>query len=162
MELRRIFTTNPANGFTLIEVVVVLGLFAAILAATAFIGIQSYRRYAFYTQRNLAISALQKARSLALSNICLGPNCTGGQPHGVHFTSDGRCEIFQGLIFDPSDPANETVCQDRGVAFGPMDAVFLPLSANLAAGPGTLNLADALGHSALITVGSFGQISWTN
>jgi prepilin-type N-terminal cleavage/methylation domain-containing protein len=151
-----------ARGFTLIEVVVVLGLFVAILAMTAFIGTQSYRRYAFYTQRSLAISALQKARSQALDNLCLGSNCSGGQAHGVHFSADGQCEIFQGLNFNPADPANETVCEDQSVPFEPVDAVFLPLSADSAAGPVSLSLSDALGHSAKIAVGAFGQISWTN
>lgn len=162
MGLRKISTTSLASGFTLIEVVVVLGLFVSILAMTAFIGVQSYRRYAFYTQRSLAVSALQKARSQALDNLCLGSNCTGGQPHGVHFTADGRCEIFQGLSFDPADPGNETVCEDESVAFEPADVVFLPLSAESAAGPISFSLADTLGHSALITVGSFGQILWAN
>jgi len=45
----------------------------------------AFRGFSFRNDRDTMVAALQKARSQAINNICLGTGCTDGKPHGVYF-----------------------------------------------------------------------------
>jgi len=72
------------QGFTLVEVLIVLGLFAAIGGIVLAAGLHSHSGYTTKDDEDLAIATLQKARSQSMSGVCLGSECTGALAHGVH------------------------------------------------------------------------------
>ena len=158
MALRKICT--PEKGFTQIELIVVIGLFAIVAGFALIMSMDDYRAASYRSERDMAIAVLQRARSEALAGLCLG-SCTDGKPHGVHVQS-GQYVIFQGTSFVAGDPLNEViVMRDKAVSItGAADVVFSLLSAT--ATPATLTFGDGLGHTSTISVGSEGQITWTN
>ena len=155
---------NNQQGFTLIEVVTVMGLLALIAALTAVTNVDAYRGYIFRNERNLAISALQRARSQAISNVCLG-TCTDGKPHGVHFEA-GKYVIFQGSSYGLDSAYDEVLAGSSNVSINipSFDAVFTQLSGEAVTNPpgAFITLYDAVGHSSAIRINSEGQIAWDN
>lgn len=122
----------------------------------------SYRGYSFRNERNMLISILQKARSQATSNFCLGSLCPDGQPHGVHI-DPGQYVIFQGTTYVSGNSLNEIIKPNLGniLINAPTDIVFAQLSGSVTT-PGTITISDQAGHSSMISVNGEGQIIWTN
>src|SRR3989344_7957997 len=88
--------TNSLNqGFTLIEVIVVLGLFAILGAMTAVVGSSDIRGSALHSERDLAVNLLQKTRARAIANI-------DQLRHGVEIDSDNK----QYIVFSMDDLNN--------------------------------------------------------
>lgn len=144
---------------TLIEVLVVLGLVAIVGGFSLVMGVDTFKKQIFRSDRDLLISALQRARALAISNTCFGPTCTTGLPHGVRIEPE-QFIIFQGNSFDPADEYNEVVEITGGAIFtGPSEVIFQPLS-GIVLLPGDIVIA-ALGSVSTTTVGAEGQIFWT-
>ena len=150
-----------SRGYTLIELLVVIGLFATVAAFALVMSMDTYRGATYHSERDMVIAALQKARSQAISSVCMGAGCIDGKPHGVHFQT-GQYIIFQGTSYSPSDPTNEIInARNKAVSIaGATDVVFSLLSATATAA--TLTFGDGFGHAASISIGSEGQISWTN
>lgn len=151
-----------SHGFTLIEILVVLGLIAVLLSLGLTMNMNTFKDYLFRNDKNSVIVALQKARSQAINNLCVGPDCGSGLPHGVHFEK-GFFTIFQGQIYSDDDPANERSDFDYGEFYvsGLTNVVFSELTADVTQ-PGELLLNDNSGRVSKITVNSQGGISWTN
>jgi prepilin-type N-terminal cleavage/methylation domain-containing protein len=135
-------------GFTLIEIIVGLGILAIILSLGMFLTMDFYRDYNFRYQKNLAVSILQKARARSLANI----NQT---PHGVHIGSSSL-ELFEG---DDYMSASEVVSYPfaGSVTITGNDVVFDQVSGNASDESYTVS---GNGHSGAITVNSEGRISW--
>lgn len=168
---------NREDGFSLIEIVIVMALLAIIGGLALIMNFDDYRGYSFRNERDLLVSVLQRARSQSVNNVCLsGLSCTGGQPHGVHIGSAADCSainkpcyvIFQTTTTTPTFAARDTaVDQDieRSSSFnlvtspGP-DVVFDQLSGNVDIAPWSLVVTDNLNHIATTTVNSQGQIDW--
>src|SRR5439155_93802 len=70
--------SNSENGFTLIEIMIAVGILAIIATLGLFVSFDFYKGYAFRSEKSIVVSTLQKARDESLSNI----NQTR---HGVHF-----------------------------------------------------------------------------
>jgi prepilin-type N-terminal cleavage/methylation domain-containing protein len=159
---------NKNNGFTLIEILVVLTILILVAGFALFVSMDSYRGFSFRSERDTAVSMLQKARSQGISNICLGGSCADGKPHGVHFTSS-QYKIFQGTSLDdtPQDaavdqavPVNNKVTITDTSNNPPADIIFNQLDGATTAA--TIRIKDTSGHSSDISVNSEGQIAWTN
>ena len=143
------------------ELVIVIGLLTAIVGISMLASIDMYRAHLFRGDRDMLIGVLQKARSRAMNNICLGSGCSDGKPHGVHFEA-GEYVLFQGTSYSASDPLNEHFSVNDNVAIsGLADVVFSQLSGD-AAPEGDITIADDAGHTSVITVNNEGQILWTN
>jgi len=161
-------TLNPQpfsqSGFTLIEILVVLTIFVLIAGFALFVSMESYRGSSFRSERDTAVNVLQKARSQAMSNICLG-SCTDGKQHGVHFTAT-QYIIFQGATYNSGDATNQAVPVNNAVTITdtsgnpPTDIIFSQLDAATTAA--TVRIKDNSGHSSDISVNTEGQITWTN
>ena len=164
--------SRPINnaGFTLIEIMMVMAFVAIIGGFTLIVSLDSYREYNFHSDRDLLVSALQRARSQAEGNVCLGASCTDGLPHGVSIhPADHPTDyvIFQTIDANP-DYAHRDATQDVLIETNPA-TVFTPGSAEFVFGslsgnpttPGTITLSAA-GHSSTVTIGQEGQITWTN
>jgi len=156
-ESRRDYLT----GFTLIEVIVVMGLLTAIAALVAFANFDSWRGYTFRGERNLLVSILQKARSQSVNNICLGSLalCSDGKPHGVAIQAD-KYVIFQGASFATRDAALDENIDAAGniVHAGISEVVFEQLSGDANA-PGDIILSDGV-RSATISINNEGRINY--
>jgi prepilin-type N-terminal cleavage/methylation domain-containing protein len=148
------------KGFTLIEVLVVLGMFALVGACSLVIGMESYRSGSLADDQASLVSALQKARSEAMNAVCIGSACTAGMSHGVHITSK-QLVIFQGSVYNSNDDTNDYVpLQDAALATsGLSDVVFAEYSGN-ANQSGDIFMSDEAGHSATTSIGIDGQIVW--
>jgi prepilin-type N-terminal cleavage/methylation domain-containing protein len=146
------------RGFSLIELVVVLGMLAGVASLTLVISMQSYHSSSFADTQTLLITALYKARSQALSCVCIGTVCTAGKAHGVHITPT-QLIIFQGDYFNAADDTNEYIpISNRSVSFSDIsDVVFDVLTAN-ALTAGDITLTDTRGRIATVSVGAKGQI----
>lgn len=150
--------SNSQSGFTIIEILVVLTIFIFIAGFALFVSMDSYRGFAFRSERDTIISVLQKARSQAISNICLGSGCSDGKPHGVRFTGS-QYIIFQGPSYASRDPSvDQIIAANSTLTFSPtppIDIIFNQLDATGAGGTFTIN---GSGHSSQISVNTEGRI----
>jgi prepilin-type N-terminal cleavage/methylation domain-containing protein len=90
---------KETTGFTLIEVLVVLGIVSVLLSSTLFFNFDTYRGDAFRAEGKILQSLLQTARADAMNNI-------GQQPHGVALHPDG----YNGyVIFEGEDYAHADI-----------------------------------------------------
>jgi Tfp pilus assembly protein FimT len=69
---------SKSLGFTLIEILIVIGILIVIIMFGLFLSFDFYRNYSFRSERNIIISVLQRARSQSMNNI-------NQVRHGVHF-----------------------------------------------------------------------------
>jgi len=100
-----------------------------------FVSMDSYRGFSFRSERDTIISVLQKARSQAISNVCLGSGCTDGKSHGVHIDMvNKQYIIFQGANFIAGDATNQVIPEnDKSISFSPNpppDIIFNQLTAD--------------------------------
>lgn len=157
---------HKARGFTLIEVLIVIGMLAIVGGMGLVVSMDSFRNYSLKDERDVVVSALQKARSQSINNMCFGPGCTDGKAHGVKILA-GQYVIFQGASYATRNVALDEVQSSvyaAATATGLNEVVFAPLSGNattLPAGTWTLTVADGAGNS-VITIGAEGQIRWTH
>lgn len=133
--------TSTASAFTLIEMLVVIGLVTAFASLSLFIDLNSYRGDAFRAERNTVVTLLQRARADALNNI-------GQDPHGVAiFPSDHphAYVLFAGTDYTSSLSSTHEVF-DMAYAIeltaGPSEIVFQQLS-GATAYDGPLTLHDS-------------------
>jgi len=92
-------TIQSTAGFTLLEVMIVIGLVTVLLGATLFFDVNNYRGEAFRAERNNLVVALQTARADALNNI-------NQSKHGVAINPGGYSGyvIYEGDSFVVSSP----------------------------------------------------------
>ncbi len=154
----------PSRGFSLIEVMIVLGLFALIGGLGLIISMDTYRGHNFGSERNVLLSTLEKARSQAISNMCFGAGCTDGKKHGVHVTPTGYT-IFQGSSWGSRDTAvDEVVALESAsvVISGLTDVIFAELEGTASFNPvgsHTITLTDSSGKdSSTVSITSEGRI----
>jgi hypothetical protein len=138
-----------------------MGFIAIIGGFTLIVSLDSYRSYSFRSDRDLLVTALLHARSLAVGNVCSGAACTEGKPHGVSIQPN-QFVIFQGATYATRDVAEDAVIQANPAIThsGLPEVVFTELSANPNV-TGSITLTDPVGNSSVVTIGAEGQIFWT-
>lgn len=92
-------------GFTLLELLLVIGIIALLLGFSISMGIDSYRRYLVYVEEQVLVGVLEKARSRALRNI-------EGAAHGVCFREPNYI-IFRGVSCTLNSPTNEYISANK-------------------------------------------------
>ena len=165
MVLRKISIRN--RGFSLIELLVIMGLISLVAGFGLIVSMDDYRGYNFRSERDVVVSTLQKARSQAVSNMCYGSGCTDGKQHGVYFGTPGHYIIFQGASYTAGDPTNEDIAAKNAAASvsGITSVVFTQLSGTavtIPASPSTLTVVDTGGHTSVVTIEASGRIWWSN
>ncbi len=149
------FIPSPSSGFTLIEVLVVLGIFGILLASGLVLNLDFYKGYVFRSERNLIVSVLAKARAQSLSNISQAK-------HGVRLEA-GKYTIFEGQTWLSRLASQDEVIEGnlsltlRASTTLPLDIVFSQLAAT------TTNAAISISsgsYSGSITINEAGQINW--
>lgn len=87
-------TSTPKEGFTLIEVLIVLGIMVILASLGLVMSMDFYRANLVRNERELVISILQQARNKAMNNI-------NQSPHGVRLEAN-QYVLFQGQTFASS------------------------------------------------------------
>lgn len=139
-------------GFSLVEVLVVVGLFGLILGIGVPIGIDSYRNYLLTSETRNMISILRRAQSLAFAN-------DHQSAHGVVIETS-RFLLFQGSSFASRDTDfDEEYLKAASVtASGTTEIVFSPVS-GLPNATATIVLDNIL-RSQTININDQGTIFW--
>lgn len=95
------------KGFTLVELVVSIGIVSLILAVVV-PSISNSRNTRFLIQANQDIlTALNKARSNAISSV-------GGDSHGVYIESN-KVTVFEGSVYNQADSKNQVTNLDKSI-----------------------------------------------
>ena len=89
------------KAFTVLEIILVVGLFAVMLLIPLLYTQSSQVRFDFYTQVSNLVSYIRQEHGETVSG-------KGNINHGVHLSA-GNYVIFSGLNFNPADPANVVI-----------------------------------------------------
>ncbi len=146
----------------MIEILVVIALFAIILGLGLFVGFDFYKNYSFRSEESIIVSVLQKARNQSLNNI-------NQARHGVHFKL-GKYIIFQCPALTPqctsytAGPEDNPINSSYGVTFNPLppDIVFDQLNGDCVGCQSSdivITASDGV-KSYNISINSEGGISW--
>ena len=145
---------SESNGFTLIEILVVIALITTIASIGIVAGIDSYQRFLFWSNVDAAISLLQKARSSAIHNM----NETS---RGVYFCDPAKFVLFRGATYDVTSPSNFPVDKSGAVTVtscpSPNEIVFAQLSGETV--DTNIVLTDGV-RSTAIEINHEGGINW--
>ncbi len=148
-----VWRSSNNAGFTLIEILITLVLITAIASLGLTVGYNVYRSTTLSAERDLMVSALEKARNLAMTNA-------GESDHGMYI-EDNKHTIFRGSSYDSRDPDYdlEIVNSSRITSSGEAEFVFEELSGDGLL-TGTTTLSDETGSSRSISVNEEGRINW--
>ncbi len=152
------------KGFTLLEVLIILGLISVVGALGLIISLDDYRAFHMHNERDMVVAVLHKARSQAINNMCFGAGCTDGKPHGVYFGHAGNYIIYQGTSYAARDTSVDEVIEakdDAATVTGASDVTFAPLTGNVTA-TRTVTVTDISGRVSAITIEPEGRVWWTN
>lgn len=152
--------TANKRGFTLIEMLIVIGLIVALGSVVLFFDINTYRGDAFRAERTMVVTLLQQARASAMNNIA-------EEPHGLAlFPADNphNYVLFEGTSYTASNPATRQAFEPSyAVTLGggsPTEVVFEQLSGN-ASYTGAIKLEDPNRNTSFdIAINHEGAISW--
>jgi|SRR3989344_1829030 len=106
MNLPEVF--RGKEGFTLVEVLVVVGLIMFIFVLGSVIDVKYYSREISHSEVSVLVSTLQKARSRSMNNI-------NAIPHGVYLGDQSNYIIFRGIAYDPDEDTNENISKNPNV-----------------------------------------------
>jgi prepilin-type N-terminal cleavage/methylation domain-containing protein len=150
------------KGFTLMEMLVVIGIVAMFAVMSLFLDMNNYRGDAFRSEQSVLGMALQTARADALNNINQKRHGVAIHPSGY----DGYI-IFEGNSY--TEVGRDTtkdieIKSSYNVTFtltSPTEIVFDQLSGNIIAGAGDITFIDSQRNmTAVISTNYEGKISW--
>lgn len=144
-------TSNHSRGFTLFEILIVMGMLVLLATLGLFISMDVYRGNSLSTERDIIISVLQKARSRAINNI-------NEVSHGVRFDPD-EYVIFEGTS---CTVAGDEFEKSKSVANTGGCVVFNQLTGSRDTINSTVNslTISGQGYKSIITINDEGRISW--
>lgn len=153
-------TSTINRGFTLIEMLIVVGLIAVLGSAYFFIDLNSYRGDSFRAERDMVVTLLGQARIDALNNM-------SEEPHGLAlFPADApeSYVVFTGPTYASSPVSSRQYYRSNYRAElgagAPAEIVFEQLSGS-SNYSGTITLVDPnRAFTSDIIVNSEGGISW--
>lgn len=88
------FTLKAKRGFTLIEILVVLGIMAMLTSIAILYSRTSEQQIILFKEQAKAVSVISRAKSLAIQTFAAAPGVCG---YGVRFNSDGTYILFRDL-----------------------------------------------------------------
>ncbi|MEN9390285.1 MAG: hypothetical protein RLZZ283_385 [Candidatus Parcubacteria bacterium] len=141
----------------------VIGLVGVVASFGLFLSWESYEATLFKSDRDILVSALHRARSQAVNNMCFDPVCTDGSAHGVYIdTANHQYIVFEGASYATRHAGVDQVYDGTPsvTVAGPTEIVFTELSG--AATPGSIVLTFVSGKTSTIDVTSEGRVTWTN
>lgn len=121
MNSPKVYIPNNSQGFTLVEVAVVMAIFGFLVAMGLFFDFSLYRGSSFHSDVDIFASVLQRARSRAINNI-------NESRHGVFIDSD-KYVLFQGSSYGLEPGFDQPISRNGGLVFGgPSEIIFDQLS----------------------------------
>jgi len=156
-----IHNARTSAGFTLVEMLTVLGLFALIAGLGLFISMDAYRSSSFHSERDLVIALLEHARAQAVNNICTGGSCADGLAHGLEVTNN-TYTVFQGSSYASRDATQDQIFDANPTVTlsGDAEVVFAQLTGAVAS-PKVMTFREGEKVSTT-TVELNGRIWWTH
>lgn len=159
MRLHNIYSQNKA--FTLIEVVIVIGLTTFIAGIGMVFSVSTYKSYLFNKEYKTVEYILSQARSQAMNNV-------DEKPHGIHFDHETYV-LFAGPTYPSNPSSHETFAIHKEVQVsGSRDIVFEQLSGDIlacdlvlsSAEPCFVSLTDNAndGHRMTVIINEYGGI----
>jgi prepilin-type N-terminal cleavage/methylation domain-containing protein len=138
---------NEKNyGFTLMEILVVMGIMVVLSTLGLLVGLDFYKSYAFNSERDLVVSMLQKARNQSLANI-------NQKEHGFRVVGNNY------EIYEVGGGDVQTFQKHPGINSADVDVRFEQLSGDSYIFSGNIVLDDGK-RAATISVNSEGRINW--
>ena len=141
------------SGFTIVEISVVIGLFAILISLGLLMSMDVWRGSSMQSEQDIVLSLLYKARSRAISNI-------NESDHGLYI-DDAADEyvIFEGSSYSPADPNNLPFDMDDNFDFGgsPISIVF---AGRTGVTTGYLFTMTGQGKSRTFDINEEGGITW--
>lgn len=141
------------KGFTLIEIIIVVGIFTLIIAFASTIDLSAFRRDLFRAEQSTIVSALEKARSRSMTNLF-------ESAHGVCFITPNYI-IFRANdgLCDKNAPSNELIPANTNitVTFSQPNIIFSQLAGTTT--DATIHITDGT-KSADININYEGTINW--
>ncbi|MBM3261542.1 prepilin-type N-terminal cleavage/methylation domain-containing protein [Candidatus Kaiserbacteria bacterium] len=119
-------TATQAKGFTLIEILLVVGILVLLFAIGLFMSMDVYRSYSRRSERDTVVAILQRARSRAMANInqSVWGVCMQGDGYrifkGTTYSADGVTETIEGnpsVIITDTSATQRFACADGGIVF---------------------------------------------
>ena len=143
--------TCTNKGFTLIEILITLGIFVILASLGLYVSLDSYRSYTFSSERDALVSLLLKARNQSMNNI-------DELPHGVHIGSQSFT-LFEGVTYSVSNPKNNIIARNAAISVnGLTDVNFSQLSGDPSL-IGSITLSYGA-RTAIISIENEGRINW--
>jgi len=144
---------HTSAGFTILEIIITMTLISSIAALGVTVGIDVYRSGTLSAERDLVVSGLEKARSMAITN-------TGSSDHGLYIENN-KHTIFRGNSYELRNPDYDVAVPNspRITSTGTLEFVFEQLSGDGLIS-GTTTLVDETGVSRDISVNAEGRINW--
>lgn len=155
MELRSIcHRGRSARGFTLVEILVVLAIFALLVGVGVTFSIDAYRGNIFRSERGVLVSVLERARSRAITNY-------QQSSWGVCYIAPNYV-IFKGVTCTSGTdtvPANQTIA--AASSFGSFPTIVFSQLAGTTTGA-SITLMDGVSavNTSTITINNEGTIIW--
>lgn len=150
------------QGFTMIEMLVVIAITTTVFGFGLAMAMNSFHSPSFRADCDMAVAALRRARLRAINNICMGALCGDGKRHGVYFDSDNRqLIIFQGDNYAARDFEVDEILtfENANTSLDSSEeAVFDRISGDIVA-PVTIGILNN-GQIATISVNSVGRIDY--
>jgi len=152
------FVYKSGAGFTLIEILVVIGIFGMILAFGLVTNLGSFKRNTFQAEQSILVSILERARARSMNNIY-------GMAHGVCYIAPnyvvfrGRTACLPTSSNDETVSANENISSLSGFSDPAKfpTIVFEQLSGK--AMNASISMTDGI-KSGDITINNEGRIDW--
>jgi len=147
------YNLKTKQGFTFIELLVVVAIMVMISGLGLFISLDFYKTYALNSERDIVVSIFMKARNRAANNF----NESG---HGIYINSDGYT-VFQGSSYvSRNQTYDELIKRAYSVtSSGLQEIVFEQLTGNLTTSAGDVTLSNGV-KSINISLNSEGRINW--
>lgn len=151
MKLLKISIRNNCSGFTMIEVLVSMGLLSILVSLGLFLSMDVWRTSSFRSEQDTIISLLYKARSRAVANI-------NESDHGLYIDVDNRKYVLYEGSYVEGDPENQEFQMGKGVSLsGSANILF---AAREATTDGEDVVIDGEGKEATINVNEEGGVTW--
>jgi prepilin-type N-terminal cleavage/methylation domain-containing protein len=151
------------SGFTLVEVLITMGILGLAVGITASLTMNDYYGRDFRTERQLAVSLLQKARAQSIANI--NQSQLG---HGLFIdTANSQYVLFEPDPLLPLPGYDSSASSNQYITFfsakvtheDMTHVIFSPIDGKATFFGGDLSLD---GGKSIISINDEGQITWTN
>lgn len=144
--------SSKLKAFTLIEFLISVAIIFSIGALGLFISMDFYKSFGLNSERNIAVSILQKARSSSMANI-------NEAKHGIYLDT-GKYTIFQGENYSSRNSIYDEIIYINPIITksGLQEIVFEQLTGKPSA-TGDIILSNQT-RSITVSVENEGRINW--